>query len=82
MDNSIIVADYKPENHFLRSLPQVATYGLFIKKMLKLEKIRCISFSKDKLWLYDPEIIKKQIPYYIERFGNPNLIWRYLVKTI
>ena len=82
VDNSIIVADYKPENHFLRSLPQVATYGLFIKKMLKLDKIKCISFSKDKLWLYNPEIIRDQIPYYIERFGNPNLIWRYLVKTI
>lgn len=82
LDNSLIVADYKPENHFLRSLPQVATYGLFIKKMLNLKKIKCVSFSREKLWIYNPEIIRKEIPYYIERFGNPNLIWRYLVKTI
>ena len=35
-NQSLIVADYKPEGGFLRSLPQVATYGLLLKRILSI----------------------------------------------
>jgi hypothetical protein len=81
-DQSLIVADYKPENHFLRSLPQVATYGLVMKRILRYNKVKCISFSRDKTWIYDPEIIRTIIPQYMGQYGNPNLVWRSILPSI
>jgi len=81
-DHSLVVADYKPENYFLRSLAQVATYGLVLKRILNYEKVKCVSFSKDKIWIYDPEIVRKVIPQYLNQYGNPNLIWRSILPSI
>ncbi len=75
----LIVADYKPENSFLKSLPQVATYGLMMKKILGVKRLKCMSFSRRKAWVYDPEIIYNEIPRYIRRNGNPNLFWRWVL---
>ena len=74
--NNIIVADYKPENHLLKSLPQVAIYGLTIKKMFGIENVKCMSFSREKAWIYDPEIIRIEIQDYLRRYGNPKLDWQ------
>jgi hypothetical protein len=56
-NNTIKIIDYKPEGNFLFSLPQVATYGLLIKKIIHVDKINCISFNKISAWEYNPEIL-------------------------
>lgn len=57
----LIVADYKPEGNFLRSLPQVAFYGLILRKILKFPDIECLSFNREKSWLYSPDILKDHL---------------------
>lgn len=81
-DGSLVVADYKPENQLLKSLPQVATYGLVMKRLLRFPKVKCVSFSKDKAWVYDPEIIRTQIPNYLHRYGDPDLPWLDILPSI
>jgi len=62
IDSNIIkIIDYKPEGNFLFSLPQVATYGLLLKKLLHVEKLNCISFNKNSAWEYNPEILLTDI---------------------
>ncbi len=51
-NNSLYICDYKPEFRdriFLKSLPQVASYGLILLKILNIQnlKIKCITFSKN-----------------------------------
>ncbi len=60
-DNIIKIIDYKPEGNFLYSLPQVAAYGLLIKKLIQVEKLKCISFNKNSAWEYNPEILLTDI---------------------
>ncbi len=76
-----IVADYKPEGYFLRSLPQVAVYALILQKNLELPKILCLSFNKDEAWLYSPQILIEDINPMLEQYGNPSLKWRKIVKS-
>lgn len=64
-DGIIKVIDYKPEGNFLLSLPQVATYGLFIKSIFNLHKIKCISFNRKKAWEYDPHILLTDVKNYL-----------------
>ena len=82
LDSSLVVCDYKPENKFLRSLAQVAFYGLVLKKMLKYPKVKCVSFSREKAWVYDPEIIRTQIPKYIKKNGDPYLCWQDFIDSL
>lgn len=66
IENGIVkVIDYKPEGNFLFSLPQVATYGLFIKSMFNLHKIKCISFNRKEAWEYDPNILLTDVKNYL-----------------
>ena len=67
-NNVVKVVDYKPEGKFIFSLPQVATYGLLIKKILKLGQIKCISFNKAEAWEYDPELLLKDIRDYLSSY--------------
>ncbi len=60
-DNVIKIIDYKPEGNFLFSLPQVATYGLLLKKLIHIEELNCISFNKNLAWEYKPEILLTDI---------------------
>jgi len=64
-DDIIKVIDYKPEGNFLLSLPQVATYGLFIKSIFNFNKIKCISFNRKKAWEYDPHILLTDVKNYL-----------------
>ncbi|MFX1337109.1 MAG: hypothetical protein ACFFDK_00725 [Promethearchaeota archaeon] len=58
IENDVIkIIDYKPEGNFLFSLPQVATYGLLLKKIIHVENLTCISFNKSAAWEYNPEIL-------------------------
>lgn len=81
-DESLIIADYKPEREFLRSLPQVAVYGLVIKRILGIQKVKCVSFSREDAWIYDPEIIRNEIMEQIHSNGNPELDWMQLIDYI
>ena len=66
IENGIVkVIDYKPEGNFLFSLPQVATYGLFIKSMFDLHEIKCISFNRKEAWEYDPNILLTDVKNYL-----------------
>lgn len=76
----IIVADYKPEGYFLRSLPQVAIYGLILQKNLNLPRILCLSFNKDSAWLYSPHILFEDINPILSQYGNPKLSWRNIAR--
>lgn len=82
VNNNIIIADYKPEGYFLRSLPQVATYGLLMKRILNIPNIKCLSFSKDEAWLYDPLILKERIEENLLLHGNPKLDWRKIIQLL
>jgi hypothetical protein len=64
-DDIIKVIDYKPEGNFMLSLPQVATYGLFIESKFNLNKVKCISFNKKGAWEYDPHILLKEVKEYL-----------------
>jgi hypothetical protein len=57
IDNVIYIVDYKPESNFMPSLPQVAFYGLLMRKNLNLKNIKCISFNNKKAWEFKPEIL-------------------------
>jgi len=68
VENDLVkVIDYKPEGNFLLSLPQVAIYGYLLRSRLNIQKIRCISFNKDKTWEYDPDILQSEIKDYLTR---------------
>ena len=57
INDTIHVIDYKPENNFMPSIPQVAFYGFLLQKNLNVRNISCSSFSNKKLWEYKPEIL-------------------------
>ncbi|MHA1453188.1 MAG: hypothetical protein ACTSRD_10030, partial [Promethearchaeota archaeon] len=57
IDETLFIVDYKPENTFMPSIPQVAFYGLLLQKNLNLKEIKCASFSNKKIWEYSPEIL-------------------------
>lgn len=80
--HTLIVCDYKPEGYFLRSMPQVATYGLLLKRILNVKEVKCLSFRKEEAWLYDPELIRTDIENLLKNHGNPPLNWRKILKNI
>ncbi len=66
IENGLVkVIDYKPEGNFLLSLPQVATYGLFVKSLFNLHEIKCISFNRKEAWEYDPRILLTDVKEYL-----------------
>jgi hypothetical protein len=66
IENGIVkVIDYKPEGNFLLSLPQVATYGLFIRSLFDLHDVKCISFNKKEAWEYNPYILLTDVKDYL-----------------
>jgi hypothetical protein len=81
-DESLVIADYKPERQYLRSLPQVAFYGLYMKYFLKVPKVKCMSFSKEDAWIYDPEILRYEIPQILESYGSPQLEWQPIIAKL
>ena len=81
-DDRLVVVDYKPEGVFLRSLPQVATYGLLLKRILGISEIKCISFRKEDAWVYDPEILRTVIEKLLKIHGDPLLKWRKIIQKI
>ncbi len=73
--NVIKVIDYKPEGNFLISLPQVATYGLILKKQLDINELKCLSFNKSGAWEYDPHILLTEVKDFLISQGIKTRIW-------
>jgi len=73
----IYVIDYKPEEtpyvtsrisySFMRSLPQVASYGLLLKRVFGIKDLLCITFNKKGGWVYEPEISLKLYNLFIKK---------------
>ncbi|MFO8019317.1 MAG: hypothetical protein R6U96_11820 [Promethearchaeia archaeon] len=63
------IVDYKPEGHFLKSLPQVSMYGILFQSVFKVDNLKCISFNKDKAWEYDPNILLTDIRNFLKNQG-------------
>lgn len=59
-NNCLNVVDYKPEGNFMRSIPQVAYYGLLLNKILR-RKVICSSFNRYKIWNFEPTSLFKRI---------------------
>ncbi|TFG20054.1 MAG: hypothetical protein EU530_04320 [Promethearchaeota archaeon] len=59
VDDVLFILDYKPENNFMPSVPQVAFYGYLLQKNLNLKNIRCASFSNKRIWEFNPDILNE-----------------------
>ena len=64
-DDIIKIIDYKPKENFLYSIPQVAMYGVLIRKVLNINNLKCVSFNRSESWEYDPEILLTDIKDYL-----------------
>lgn len=66
IENDVVkVIDYKPEGRFLLSLPQVGMYGFLFKSRLNIKTVKCISFNKQEVWEYDPNILLSEVKDYL-----------------
>ncbi|MFX1275913.1 MAG: hypothetical protein ACFFBP_06690 [Promethearchaeota archaeon] len=74
-ENVIKVIDYKPEGNFMISIPQVASYGLLLKKLLKVTELKCLSFNKIEAWEYDPHILLTDVKEYLISQGIKSRVW-------
>lgn len=72
---TIKVVDYKPEGKFIVSLPQVASYGLLVKRMFNLSKVTCVSFNKFEAWEFKPEILLNDVKEYLNSIKFKERIW-------
>lgn len=71
------IIDYKPEGNFLKSIPQVAFYGLLMKNRFKLPKVLCYSFNKECVWEYEPDVVFSGINRALnQQLNNQKYIWQ------
>ncbi|GAG83098.1 unnamed protein product, partial [marine sediment metagenome] len=78
IDDTVFVVDYKPDEtpivssskmyeSFINSITQVGSYGLLVKSEFKIEKLLCITYNKEGAWLYEPEIILKEVSEFLKK---------------
>jgi hypothetical protein len=82
VNDTVKIADYKPEGNFLVSLPQVAAYGLLIKSILNLNKIKCVSFNKREAWEYDPHILKTEVRAFLTLHRIDESPWKRFIEEL
>ena len=84
--NTIYMADYKPSwGEVFRFLPQIAAYGLMTYKLLNVIicsdfinsienlsdiKIRCVSFTRNKAWVFNQDILGNEILSFVKKLNN------------
>lgn len=77
-DNTMIIADYKPDltselikgkvnTSFLNSIPQVISYALLLKNVYHINDIMCITFNKKGVWLYNPVDLFYEIKIFLSQ---------------
>ena len=72
-DGKIYISDYKPNDYnFLKSVPQVASYGFLISHMgdIDINKIKCITFNENEAWEYSPTILHNEVKDIVEELKN------------
>ncbi|MBN1215548.1 MAG: hypothetical protein JXA99_08890 [Candidatus Lokiarchaeota archaeon] len=79
-NRTLIVADYKPdesplEGHFLKSIPQLASYAYLIREEFKIEKILCVSFNNKGAWIFSPDILFNEIKLYLKSINFKKIPW-------
>jgi len=73
-NNTLFIADLKDdETDVIKSLLQVLSYGLMQKRLVFKKpsdfnafNIKCILFTKDEVWEFDPEILKSEFIDFIK----------------
>ncbi len=79
LNRTVYVCDYKPEEtpnpdttrlsySFMRSVPQVASYALVLKREFKVENIMCATFNKMGAWIYEPEKTLLKLNQFIKNY--------------
>jgi len=53
---------------FMRSVPQVASYALVLKREFKVENIMCATFNKMGAWIYEPEKTLLKLNQFIKKY--------------
>ena len=79
-NGTIRVEDYKPRE-FFHSLPQVCIYGLVLKKMCDIKKLKCVVFNQDGAWEFEPESLLDEIIKYLNS-KNLDYDWNLLTKYL
>ncbi|KKL79234.1 hypothetical protein LCGC14_2016880, partial [marine sediment metagenome] len=69
--DALYVVDYKPldtpfltsriSDNFINIVPQLATYGMIVKRSLNIKKVYCIAFNSEGAWVFEPEGILNKI---------------------
>ncbi len=78
IEGTIFVCDYKPEEtpnpettrlsySFMRSIPQVASYALVLKKLYNIDDIMCITFNKKEAWIYESKATLTHLNNFIKK---------------
>ncbi|MBD3353737.1 MAG: hypothetical protein GF364_19790 [Candidatus Lokiarchaeota archaeon] len=75
-ENILEVIDYKPEGNFMRSLPQVACYGLLLKQRFNIDNIVCLSFNDKNIWEYEPEVVLQRINEILSKIKADSFKWQ------
>lgn len=52
----------------MRSVPQVASYGLLLKRVFEIKDLLCVTFNKKGAWIYEPELCLKSFNSFIKKF--------------
>lgn len=73
------VCDYKPEGNFMRSIPQVAYYGVVLKRQLNLPYVVCASFNRDNLWEYEPMTLFNRLDSLLDEIEADEYKWQYFI---
>ncbi len=77
--DKINIIDLKPEGNFMRSIPQVAYYGLLVKRRLNIE-VNCISFNNKLMWKYEPERLLKRTEEILSELNIKKFDWQDYIK--
>ncbi|MBY9006902.1 MAG: helix-turn-helix domain-containing protein [Candidatus Lokiarchaeota archaeon] len=79
IDGVVYVCDFKPNysnntkpasKNFINSIPQVAIYGLIIKKNFNIENLYCITFNKESAWVYNPCTVINEVTKFLHRHNQ------------
>ncbi len=82
IENFIFVIDYKPKQtpilsfnslhaSFINSIPQVAFYGLVVKRRFNIDNLLCATFNKNGVWIYEPKTLLNAIKTFLINNNRP-----------
>ena len=51
----------------MRSIPQVSSYALVLKKLYNIDDVMCITFNKKGAWIYEPKAVLTHLNNFIKK---------------